>query len=39
MSHADKMAARFTDLPYMLAEGPHPQKELADHFKTDQKQH
>lgn len=37
MSHADKMAARLEELPYMLAERPYTQKELADHFKADRK--
>jgi hypothetical protein len=37
MSHADKMAARLVDMPYMLAERPYTQKELVDHFKTDRK--
>jgi len=31
------MAARLVELPFMLAERPHTQKELADHFKTDRK--
>jgi predicted DNA-binding transcriptional regulator YafY len=37
MSHADKMAARFAELPFILAERPHTQKELADRFNTDRK--
>jgi len=37
MSHSDKMAARFAELPYLLAERPYTQKELMDHFKADRK--
>ena len=37
MSHADKMAARFAELPFILAERPHTQKELAERFKADRK--
>jgi predicted DNA-binding transcriptional regulator YafY len=37
MSHSDKMATRFEELPYMLAERPHTQKELVEHFKADRK--
>src|SRR5262249_18647308 len=37
MSHSDKMATRFAELPYLLAERPRTQKELADHFKADRK--
>jgi len=37
MSHSDKMATRFEELPYLLAERPHTQKELVEHFKADRK--
>ncbi|MGH9937549.1 MAG: helix-turn-helix transcriptional regulator [Blastocatellia bacterium] len=37
MSHSDKMAERFAELPYLLAERPYTQKELMDHFKADRK--
>jgi predicted DNA-binding transcriptional regulator YafY len=37
MSHADKMATRFAELPYMLAERPYTQKELVDRFKADRR--
>ena len=37
MSHMDKMAARIEELPYLLAERPHTQKELVEHFKADRK--
>ncbi len=37
MSHADRMAERFAELPYLLAERPHSQKELVELFKVDRK--
>jgi predicted DNA-binding transcriptional regulator YafY len=37
MSHRGEMAARFAELPFMLAERPYTQKELMDHFGVDRK--
>jgi predicted DNA-binding transcriptional regulator YafY len=37
MSHSDKMATRFAELPWLLAERAYTQKELMDYFNADRK--
>ncbi|MCG3145678.1 MAG: hypothetical protein HONDAALG_03320 [Gammaproteobacteria bacterium] len=37
MSHSDKMAERFAELPWLLAERSYTQKELMDYFNADRK--